>query len=331
MIGMKNRHQEAQEECGMKCKNCGNPIPESRLRCHSIYCSNKCRIQCQNKLYKDTGIKSKVPTGTIGCISELRVPVDLMRRGLSVFRALSPSCSCDLVVLYGRRLLRIEVTTGKEQPNTGRIYHSHMRDDGSKFDVLAIMLPDAIIYKPDVEELLDYDRKNVIIWWSKRWYLFGKKMRNMLKRCEKMIGNRLFCGYGVAQVASSLLAGSQDMTMLKDAKSQPIEPGLDDRHRCFDCKLYSYKDATGMRQYSHGCARKRTKKEYRWDNVEGWQVANHRDFSPNWEGKCPHYVSRLEPVVPPERIDWGIVPQLPEQKKKAIVGWFKRLLTRVGK
>ena len=108
--------------------------------CHKSYktifpqqksCSQAC------KLVKDRRHYAKVPynltTGTVGAISELKVATDLLSKGYDVFRALSPSCSCDLAILQKDKLLRVEVRTGHCQ--NGKLY---CRDkDTERHDVFA--------------------------------------------------------------------------------------------------------------------------------------------------------------------------------------------------
>jgi len=81
-------------------------------------------------------------TGTIGAINELYVSSDLMARGLSVFRALSPSCKCDLIVmLHNGDLKRVEVKTGHiTGSKTGDIKIRHSLCTHDAFDWLAIVL-----------------------------------------------------------------------------------------------------------------------------------------------------------------------------------------------
>lgn len=70
-----------------------------------------------------------------------------------MFRALSPSCVCDLAVLKDAQLLRVEVTSGVLSAH-GTLMHPGKVAD--KFDLLAIYVgsEDRIIYKPDLESLL---------------------------------------------------------------------------------------------------------------------------------------------------------------------------------
>jgi hypothetical protein len=67
------------------------------------------------------GGRPKLPTGTTGALSEMAAAMDLMMRGYEVFRALSPTCSCDLIAAKpGASALRIEVRTGQISHITGR-------------------------------------------------------------------------------------------------------------------------------------------------------------------------------------------------------------------
>jgi hypothetical protein len=106
---------------------------------------------------ENAALKTDLPTGTVGAIAELAVAVDLMDRGYEVFRALSPSCSCDLAVLMNGTLIRIEVRSGYlRNASTKLLFSKPARDDG-RFDIYAVVLhsdPRNIIYlDPDSEEI----------------------------------------------------------------------------------------------------------------------------------------------------------------------------------
>jgi hypothetical protein len=73
-------------------------------------------------------------TATIGAIGELAVSIFLLKKGMAVFRAISPACKCDLVAIKGNSIYRIEVTTGQPtQRGTSIPYH-----DPSNYDILAV-------------------------------------------------------------------------------------------------------------------------------------------------------------------------------------------------
>lgn len=88
-------------------------------------------------------------TGTVGALSELRVAIDLMKRGFHVFRALSPACPADLVIYSnGAAPQTVQVRTGYGR-STGdgavRIYASR---EGTH-DIMALALTDRIVYEPE--------------------------------------------------------------------------------------------------------------------------------------------------------------------------------------
>lgn len=98
---------------------------------------------------KSLGCQSAYPgvsTGTVEAISELRVSVDLLAKGYEVFRALSPSCSCDLTVMKNGELLRIEVRTAY-RGKSNNIITSRSR---FKADHFALVLPSEIVYEPEL-------------------------------------------------------------------------------------------------------------------------------------------------------------------------------------
>jgi hypothetical protein len=73
--------------------------------------------------------KVRIPTGSAGAIAEYIVVADLLAKGIEVFRAASPHCSCDLVIRAGDLLLRVEVkSTGSKETC-----------QPERFDILAVV------------------------------------------------------------------------------------------------------------------------------------------------------------------------------------------------
>jgi hypothetical protein len=95
------------------------PAPSNASR--QRYCSPACRQDDYNGQYLSSGSRRGLTTGTTGAIGELAAGADLLRRGYEVFRALSPSCSCDLVAVRDGQILRIEVRTGNRNSRTGHV------------------------------------------------------------------------------------------------------------------------------------------------------------------------------------------------------------------
>ena len=95
----------------------------------------------------------KLTCGDIGAASEMVVCTDLLLKGYDVFRAVSPSASCDLVVFCGEKLFRIEVRTAAYKSKNGRLVCGKATRYG--FDVLAMVyLPAKTVeYKPPLPVL----------------------------------------------------------------------------------------------------------------------------------------------------------------------------------
>lgn len=142
------KHQlRCTSDCGRKrlyppriCKSCKCEFKPTRS--FNLYCSKKCRNAHHNSLYQRS-VYVGLSTGTVGAIGELRVASDLLAKGVEVFRALSPSCSCDLAVLKNGMLKRIEVRTAYRQKD-GTVRYCKV---STRADILARVLPDEIIYE----------------------------------------------------------------------------------------------------------------------------------------------------------------------------------------
>jgi len=118
------------------CKGCRKPLPKD-YRANRLYCSFGCRKQFEAKNYALLAVpRPMVPTGTVGAIHELLVCADLLRRGAMVFRAMSPSCACDLALLHQQKLFRIEVTTAYKKANGGKSFAAH---NSKNYDILALV------------------------------------------------------------------------------------------------------------------------------------------------------------------------------------------------
>lgn len=124
------------------CLICGNSFIE--IIKDQKYCSKPCRIK-SNK--QDNGWDNTITTGTKGAIGEMFVCNDLLLRGYHVFRAISPSCVCDLVAIKQNKILRVEVTNGYQYQGKLR-YPKHEED---RYDIMAVVLfgKKEIVYIPD--------------------------------------------------------------------------------------------------------------------------------------------------------------------------------------
>jgi Holliday junction resolvase-like predicted endonuclease len=95
---------------------------------------------------------------TLGALNELRVSIDLMARGVHIFRAQSPNCPCDLIAMVGPKLYRVEVKTVEKNLDGSLAVTPHRTPDS--VDVMAYVLPGWIIYIPDFLGLQPLELEN---------------------------------------------------------------------------------------------------------------------------------------------------------------------------
>jgi hypothetical protein len=68
---------------------------------------------------------------------------ELMCRGYQVFRAISPSSTCDLLAMKDGKILRVEVTKGKRRGDNQWLYWG--RHDSSRYDMLIVWEEDGCL------------------------------------------------------------------------------------------------------------------------------------------------------------------------------------------
>ena len=131
-------------ECGAGYTWTGYDKPNGRSICDDCLVPHDRR---RLLLLNGGGHPSGLCPGTLGALNELRACADLMARGGHVFRALSPNCPCDLTVMFGERVYRVEVKTryiGME----GSVVGIPKPDD---VDVMAYVIPSGrVYYIPDL-------------------------------------------------------------------------------------------------------------------------------------------------------------------------------------
>lgn len=97
------------------------PDPRKCVNCASVFMGKGnqrfCNYKCSSTYIKKRKTTYDLPTGTIGAMAELVVSVDLMKQGYDVFRALSPSCDCDILAIRDGELHKYEVRTGQYYEN----------------------------------------------------------------------------------------------------------------------------------------------------------------------------------------------------------------------
>lgn len=113
-----------------------------------IYCSSECRKAKVKEDYGVSHIKPQRSTATTGAISELKACAYLLERGHDVFRAVSPSCPCDLIAMKDGAILRVEVRTGRYNSTKSTIGYPRSDSDKGKQDITLVVLPDNILCMP---------------------------------------------------------------------------------------------------------------------------------------------------------------------------------------
>lgn len=116
------------------------------------FCSNRCANESGRRRFREVaGSRSDLPTGTVGALSELLVCTNLLERGFSVFRSVSPSCPCDLIAMKDSKTIRVEVKTAYMSLGGKLMAPKH---DRWKYDTIAYAVRGhGIVYNPPLEEL----------------------------------------------------------------------------------------------------------------------------------------------------------------------------------
>lgn len=134
-----------------RCPYCGDLIEGANIG-NRRFCDKNCRKRARivaAALSPNRGLC----TGTVGAISEIIVAVHLLRLGYDVFRAVSPSCSCDLIAIKDGRSFRVEVRTGTRRKD-GTFGYSHPAKDKGRQDTYAVVVGNDIVFFPPFESIV---------------------------------------------------------------------------------------------------------------------------------------------------------------------------------
>src|SRR5271166_6211755 len=105
-----------------------------------VYCRSSRRLgwatTCEDRNRVLAMKQKEKTTSTTGALSELKAAVDLMERRWQVFRAISPDASCDLIIMSGDELKRVQVRTAKVSA-TGKVYRHKVPEDAGRQDLYA--------------------------------------------------------------------------------------------------------------------------------------------------------------------------------------------------
>lgn len=118
------------------------------------YCSQECAKLFYKKNFEKNNIRLPISSSSAGAIGELRISIDLLARGFHVFRNLSPSGWCDLVINNNKECFTVEVTTGYYNSQMKVIHPKTSKIKEKKWDILAIaMSTGEIFYEPSLPDL----------------------------------------------------------------------------------------------------------------------------------------------------------------------------------
>jgi len=135
----------------VKCAGCENMVRkgvgDKRLRFHSY----QCRRNYYMDQFKQNNPTNGLPTATVGAVGELKVALDLLTKGYHVFRSVSPSAPCDLLITKNGSMLRVEVKTAYRKPD-GKMQTATIKKP-YRFDILALAFKDGSIeYRPPLPD-----------------------------------------------------------------------------------------------------------------------------------------------------------------------------------
>ena len=120
-----------------RCINCNKAVRGYTLR--RKFCSALCEREytaMKQREHIDYPEELHVSKSALGAASELDVCSDLLRRGYEVFRSVNSSCSCDLIAMKDKKILRIEVKTGWRHKQSGKLIYP--KPSSHNYDMFAL-------------------------------------------------------------------------------------------------------------------------------------------------------------------------------------------------
>lgn len=143
----------------MNCKECFADLPID-AKSNRKFCDKHCASEYAKKEWRERNPKSpltQLATNTVAEANEMKVAIDLLVKGWQVYRAAFPGMLCDMLIYSPNAvryeedsgMRRVEVTSGNYAAN-GTL--SHPIRTPANYDVLAIVTPSKIVYKPELGE-----------------------------------------------------------------------------------------------------------------------------------------------------------------------------------
>ena len=125
-----------------ECRTCGKEFSPKQPA--QLYCSKLCRP------VRQTYQGNKSNACTTGAASELIASVDLLRKGWTVFRSLTPNSFADIIACKGAVILRLEVRTAHSHVSNGNWYFHKLR--APMTDGFAVVIGHEVRYIPPLPE-----------------------------------------------------------------------------------------------------------------------------------------------------------------------------------
>lgn len=132
-----------------KCQGCSTEFEHPAQTWNQKYCSAECR---KISTGASEGTRLTLNCGNMGALSELLVCADLLKRGYEVFRAVSPSCSCDLIALKNKVCMRVEVRTGYQTPRGPSCADKNNPNRKERHEILAVVVAGIPFYFPSLDQ-----------------------------------------------------------------------------------------------------------------------------------------------------------------------------------
>lgn len=139
------------------CRYCNKPLPEGK-RGNQVYCNAQCQKDALARQWREKNPKSPlgaVAAGTVAEANDMRVCIDLLGRGFSVYRAAFPAMPYDIIAVDPGAPFELDyinsiaTTTGYRTAAGTVTYNSKVDKRGA--DVVAVVLTDgSIVYKPEL-------------------------------------------------------------------------------------------------------------------------------------------------------------------------------------
>lgn len=121
------------------CAYCNKPLSGLKRR----FCSGEhSRAFQQERTLPMRTWESYISPASVGAASELFASAFFLRKGYEVYRAVSPSSSCDLVLHKDGLMYRVEIRTINP---TAVLKLPLKKIDQGRFDILAIVSKDSVV------------------------------------------------------------------------------------------------------------------------------------------------------------------------------------------